>query len=257
VKTLFGAAAPSPALTVQVVPRSPSTKPTAAKADMARALVVRARKARESIGDHGDPYEDALHTGTPSVELQLIIKEVFDHLRSALDYVAHLACDEHAKANDRIYFPIARRGFQEKDFKSLVARNLPGLTAHRPELLDVLASFQEFRSPANGWLPDFASLCNQSKHVRLTVVETTKGAGTMWRENETTMYSASKRDGSPLRTGHLVQLEGLHPADLARGKAEFHVVYVELSDINRELLTFLDDCVGGVAKIVDTIAAVI
>ena len=53
--------------------------------EMAEALVEKAKRQRNEIGDHGDPYEDALMTGVVSIELKIIVKEIFDHLRSALD----------------------------------------------------------------------------------------------------------------------------------------------------------------------------
>lgn len=55
---------------------------------MANALLRRAKRHRNSIGDHGDPYEVSLLGDEVTIELKIIIKEIFDHLKSALDYSA-------------------------------------------------------------------------------------------------------------------------------------------------------------------------
>jgi len=75
--------------------------------DMARALVFRAKERAEWIGDdHGDPYEEALNSGKISVEMRLALKEILDHLRSALDYVAREVCERvsPSTSNALIYF---------------------------------------------------------------------------------------------------------------------------------------------------------
>ncbi|CAH0343224.1 hypothetical protein [Rhizobium sp. CECT 9324] len=57
---------------------------------MASALVARAKAHKEWIGDdHGDRYEFAMQTGVVSDEMQIVVKELLDHLRAALDYCAH------------------------------------------------------------------------------------------------------------------------------------------------------------------------
>lgn len=75
--------------------------------EMAYALIERSRVRRNEIGDHGDPYEDAILYGFVSMELQIVLKEVLEHLRSALDYTAMEVVERiTGKISRRIYFPI-------------------------------------------------------------------------------------------------------------------------------------------------------
>jgi hypothetical protein len=64
----------------------------------------------------------------------------------------------------KIYFPVAARGAKQTDFASLVNNKIKGLPKTRPDLLALLESFQEFACQANAWLPDLATLTNESKH---------------------------------------------------------------------------------------------
>lgn len=141
----------------------------------ARALWDRAEQHRRWIGDdHGDPYEAALISQNVPVEMQVALKELLEHLRSALDYAARAVCVECAPltGREKIYFPIARPEAREADFAALVGRQMPGVLAHRPELVEVLASFQAFRSADNLWLTDLATLANVAKHEFLEINET-------------------------------------------------------------------------------------
>src|SRR5262245_7460126 len=122
--------------------------------EMAEALVRRATDL-ESALDHGTPYEEALVSGLVSVELQVLVKEIFDHLRSALDYCARELYEKCvAGPPTNVYFPIAAKGASRADFPSLVNNKIRGLLPARPDLVRALESFQEFDSPDNAWLPD-------------------------------------------------------------------------------------------------------
>ena len=56
---------------------------------MAAALVARARSHKDWIGDdHGDRYEEAMLSESVPEEMQIVVKEILDHLRAALDYCA-------------------------------------------------------------------------------------------------------------------------------------------------------------------------
>lgn len=218
---------------------------------MARALIKRARERAEWIGDdHGDPYEQALVSRKISDEFQICVKEILDHLRSALDYVAR-AC-VGGTVSVKVYFPIIRKGGAEKDFRSVVARLMPGVLEARPEILPILASFQPFSHPENGWLADLATLANETKHVQLTVNEVTTGSTKFYRGTDgQMMISMRKSDGRPFTRLPLMLLESL-PTD---GEGETRSVYLALMPIDEELLYFLRTALSGVENIVDKLEA--
>lgn len=172
-----------------------------AQFDKARALVARARERAIWIGDdHGDPHEAALLNCSIPVELNLALKEILDHLRSALDYVAHELCEAAtgARSAKPIYFPITARGFSAVDFPSRVGKLMPGLLEKRPDLLAVLERFQPYASPENGWLADLATLANHTKHVDLEVNEVSAAdVDVMLDEDGNTIIRTHKGDGSP------------------------------------------------------------
>jgi hypothetical protein len=91
--------------------------------EMAEALVKKAKRQRNEIGDHGDLYEEALLTGVVSVELKITVKEIFDHLRSALDYCAREICNQCSSGSPSkvVYFPIVSKNFQQSDFNLVSA----------------------------------------------------------------------------------------------------------------------------------------
>ena len=91
----------------------------------ARALWARADERRRWIGDdHGDPYETALLCQNVPLEMQIALKELLEHLRSALDYAARAICAGCGAltGREKIYFPIARPSAREADFAALVGR---------------------------------------------------------------------------------------------------------------------------------------
>ena len=216
--------------------------------DMAAALVARAKESREQIGDHGDPYEEALQTRVVGLRLRIIVKEVFDHLRSALDYSAREICSRCPSGHlgAKVYFPIVGVSGKRGDFPSRVGKLMPGLLADRPDLLASLESFQPFSDPENYWIADFATLCNESKHERLTV-SLQEDARIVSREVEGKLiWEMFKIDGTPFHRMPLMMIDGFPEG----GIGEFSARYLSLPAINEELLWFLDRSIRGVDGIV-------
>jgi len=208
--------------------------------EMARALVDRAEERIAWIGDdHGDPYEAALISRSVSVEMHVAIKEVLDHLRSALDYCAHEVCETTTAALSigPIYFPITSKKFSSKDFVSRVCRLMPGLSEARPDLVSVLARFQPFSSPDNDWLADLATLSNRTKHVELSVncIDVADVVFDPDQDSGGRYHFVRRADGSDVRVDGLALIEapnGLHGVDCK-------LVYLRLDPINQGLLSFL------------------
>lgn len=76
--------------------------------DMAEALLEKAKLAKQKIGnDHGDPYEEALLNRMVGMDIKIYVKEIFDHLRSALDYCAHEMCKVSNPGEDISSFKVS------------------------------------------------------------------------------------------------------------------------------------------------------
>jgi hypothetical protein len=218
--------------------------------EMAEALVAEAKKRRSEIGDHGDPYEEALLTGVVSVKLKIIVKEIFDHLRSALDYCAREICEQcsSGSAPKIVYFPIVAKGFKQSDFKSRVGKLMPGVLDARPDVLPVLESFQPFTAADNDWLADFTSLCNENKHEQLSVTQCTSGHGLASKHDDGVVrISTFKNDKTtPFTRTPLMCLHNF-PLD---GSGEYTFNYISFTAIDEELLWFLDQSIAGVEHII-------
>ena len=221
--------------------------------DMAEALVEKAKRQRNEIGDHGDPYEEALLTGVVSIELKIIVKEIFDHLRSALDYCAREICHQCSNGSSPkvVYFPIVSKDFQRSDFKSRVGKLMPGVLDSRPNLLAVLESFQPFASVDNNWIADFATLCNENKHEQLSVTQCTSGTGVVNKTDDGVFrVSNFKGDGvTPFTRSPLMLLQNF-PLD---GSGEYTFTYISFTAIDEELLWFLDRSISGIEHIINAL----
>jgi len=228
--------------------------------DMAKALLKDAKKRMKKAKT---AYEKSLKAKSISADLKIEIKAVLENTRSALDYCARELCDRCSKPTKRnVYFPITPRGFNATDFKSLVGKNIPGLPGARPDLVELLASFQEFTNPDNGWLPDLATLCNENKHEQLTP-QTRREVPEMRIESGgvgirmTGGASISMGRGTSIRMGNMLIPGGqvLQPGGpvCAYGKGSVkNVVWVsfDFDTIGKPVVPFLQRCVDGVARIV-------
>ncbi|HIE0125417.1 TPA: hypothetical protein ACXI73_000470 [Stenotrophomonas maltophilia] len=109
-------------------------------------------------------YEASLHEKHVREDLKVSIKNIFENLRSCLDYLAHdvreLKC-VGALSADRLYFPIRPSA---KEFSQVVAKDFPGLESTHPDVFGILEGAQQYHDP---WLGQFNRLNNQNKHQDL------------------------------------------------------------------------------------------
>lgn len=224
---------------------------------MAEALIARAKSRRSEIGDHGDPYEEALLTGHVSIELRLIVKEIFDHLRSALDYVAREVCERCLSINDgkQFYFPITSKSFSQENFRSRLGKLMPGLIESRPDLIPTFESFQPFFSSNNNWISDFATLCNESKHEQLSTVYRSQGLGESQLDASGEFSWVTYRDKEGKRPAFRKMPLVLITSRSENGTGNFTFCYVEFTETGEELLGFLDVCIDGIQNIIETLKA--
>lgn len=208
--------------------------------EMAYALVARAKMRRNEIGDHGDPYEEAILKGIVSIELQFILKEVLEHLRSALDYSAIEVVERlTGKKSRRIHFPIIQKNISEEEIRHKVKKALPGVNK---EILQLFEMVQK-----SDWISKLATICNESKHQNLSVVNVDKVNVEIYNKQGIVYTAFRKEDGtSPFK-------RGLPLTTIIKGKA----TYVKIDSIDEELLGFLDQCIVGTKEILDNIVKLI
>jgi hypothetical protein len=225
---------------------------------MAQTLVTRARRHAHWIGDdHGDRYEVAMIAGRVDEEMQIVCKEILDHLRAALDYCARQVWEEiSAKpAGALIYFPIAREEAKVADFASLMNARMPGVRVASPEALAAFAGMQAFADPANIWLPELATLVNSAKHEHLRVACVPEARLHMRRDEAGVSWSSFEPGHGPKR---FTPWMALLPRE--GGTAElttYEARYLVLTEINVELAYYLKEALAGVDGIIARCRAVV
>jgi len=120
-----------------------------------------------------EEYKNSLKSKVVSASLRISIKNYFENLRSALDYIAHDIYDLHihpyrvANGGSRIsnvYFPYGKTASR---FASGIRKSLPDLESVNNPLYKVLESVQP-HSCGDNWLPEFCGITNEKKHDSLT-----------------------------------------------------------------------------------------
>lgn len=220
---------------------------------MSFALLERAKKHRSSIGDHGDPYGDSLDSGIVSIELKIIVKEIFDHLRSALDYSARELVMSYSteNTNKNIYFPIVSKLFLKENFKGRIGQLLPGIIKYRPDLINLFESFQPFTSSKNDWIADLATLCNQNKHEHLSIINCS-GMEVLYSKDDNGMLLTQFLNKKNILFNEMSLMRILSSPENDDGIAIYS--YILFDDVQAELLTFLDSCLNGVENILQSLS---
>ena len=133
---------------------------------MKRAASIEAllKKANADFGELKGAYDTSLHEKHVREELKVLIKNIFENLRSCLDYIAQDTFETHcaaAKRPDRLYFPIRTTAHE---FSLAVSKDYPGLAGTSKTVYDLLDSVQPYQDP---WLGQFNKLNNHNKHQDL------------------------------------------------------------------------------------------
>jgi hypothetical protein len=225
--------------------------------EMAEGLIAWARQRLEDL--ETDYYQKAARARHVTVELQIAIKEFLEHLRSALDYCARETHDRCVGVSvaPKVYFPIASQFANRADFPSVVNNCMRGLQNARPDLVDVLASFQAFASAENVWLPRFATLCNENKHEQLSVQRAVQARIDLVQANGSSSFKLQhdnkellSRDAEVKLICHIM-ITGSGELERRRG------VYFTFDAIDCEVLTFLRPLPDAVDHILRILKAVI
>ncbi|MBI5491966.1 MAG: hypothetical protein HY893_03415 [Deltaproteobacteria bacterium] len=132
---------------------------------MKRAASIEAllEKSNVTFAELKRAYEASLHEKNVRGDLKVDIKNIFENLRSCLDYLAHdifETCCASSVKPDRLYFPIRPT---MTEFNQAVS-HYPGLQTTNKSVYDVLEAVQPYHDP---WLDHFNKLNNENKHQDL------------------------------------------------------------------------------------------
>lgn len=97
-------------------------------------------------------------------DFKILVKNIFENLRSCLDYVAHEVFEKHCSGFNKpkqLCFPIRPDAAQ---FRSAIEKSFPGLLVNAVDVVTLLESVQPYRS---GWLGELNKLNNLNKHEDL------------------------------------------------------------------------------------------
>jgi hypothetical protein len=233
--------------------------------DQANALVAAARNGLDGVVS---AYKRSLADQVIGPAIQVPIKTVLEHLRSALDYSAREVYEQtttNSMPPKAVYFPIARRGACEADFPSLVHKQLPGIMSNLPDVYACIRARQSF-AVDDPWLADLATLCNENKHERLTpqrrvathqLTIQSGGAGIVLTGGASIRMSS----GASIRMGKMTIPGGqdITPTSPLRttgsGTTERTTwIGFQFADLGRDVIAFLKVAVDGAEKTVEDLA---
>ncbi|MCK9706236.1 hypothetical protein [Pseudomonas syringae] len=132
------------------------------KSSSITALLARAEKDFDTLTKE---YQKSLHEKTVREDLKISIKNVFENLKSCLDYIARdlfLSLCAPAKQKPNLYFPVRSGGIA--DFSATMEKEFPFLKARAPKIWEILEKVQPYHNP---WLGLFNELNNHNKHQEL------------------------------------------------------------------------------------------
>jgi len=218
---------------------------------MTRTASVKAllKKANSDFTGLKVAYDKSLHEKNVSEDFKVLIKNIFENLRSCLDYVAHDTFETHcsaAKKPDRLYFPIRPT---PKEFCTAIAQDFPGLETSAKNVYDLLESVQTYQDP---WLGQFNKLNNHNKHQDLVEqTRTEERRVTVSRDGGVVSW------GSGVSFGPGVSIVGVPIDPLTRmpvpnnaAKTEV-VIWVDFrfKEINQPVLPFIETSLEKVEKV--------
>jgi hypothetical protein len=109
-------------------------------------------------------YEACLQLHEIRPRMRVLIKNILENERSALDHLARLLVDEYGKDSDVVYYPLA---WEEATFGAVMDSKMPGVASALREVAEVIAKFQPYRIDCK-WLANLCNLVNENKHERLS-----------------------------------------------------------------------------------------
>lgn len=220
---------------------------------MKRAASIEAllKKANADFAGLREAYESSLNDKAVREDLKVSIKNVFENLRSCLDYLAHDIFESHCSAHKkpkRLYFPIRPTA---PEFSNAIAKDYPDLQLNAIPVVDVLDGVQPYHDP---WLGRFNKLNNHNKHQDL--VEQTR---TESRRVTVSRGQGAVSWGPGVTFGGGVSVMGVPidpntqmPVPNTVAKTDV-VIWVDFrfKEVDQPVLTFIETSIKNVNKIYD------
>jgi hypothetical protein len=218
---------------------------------MKRAASIEAllRKANTDFANLRAAYDSSLHEQHVAEDLKVAIKNIFENLRSCLDYLAHDIFDTHCGSTrkpDSLFFPIRSTA---SEFNQAIAKDYPDLQLTAKAVFDILEAVQPYHDP---WLGQFNKLNNLNKHQDL--VEQTR---TEARQVSVSREGGSVSWGPGVTFGSGVSVMGVPinprtqmPAPNTVAKTEV-VIWVDFrfKEIDQSVLPFVQGSLRNVEKV--------
>lgn len=218
---------------------------------MKRAPSIEAllRKVQSDSLELKRAYDSSLHEKHVREDLKVDIKNIFENLRSCLDYLAHdifEALCPSGKAPNRLYFPIRPTAVE---FNQAVNKDYPNIQTTSKAVYDILEAVQPYRAP---WLGQFNRLNNDNKHQDL--VEQTR---TETRRVTVSRGGGSVSWGAGVTFGGGVSVMGVPidprtqmpvPNNIAKTEVVTWVDFL-FKDNNESVLPFIETSLKNVEKI--------
>lgn len=212
-------------------------------------------KSKITFEDLKKQYHASLHEKVVREELKVDLKNIFENLRSVLDYLAHEIFDSACaggKMPARLYFPIRR---SPQGFIDAINKDFPGLQNSQPDVFKALEITQPYNDP---WLGEFNDLNNANKHLNLTEQTRTEAR----QVRVTNPAGASVSWGPGVRFGSGVRVAGV-PIDprtqmpVANNLVKTEVtiwIDFKFSDNGRSVLPFIEESITKVSHLYDELA---
>jgi hypothetical protein len=120
-------------------------------------------KSKKDFDSLKKDYQTSLNQKEISDELKIDIKNIFENLRSGLDYMAHDIFDslKTGKQPEILYFPIRST---RQEFDLVINKDFSGLQTSNLDVYSILESVQPYNDK---WLGQFNRLNNNNKHQDL------------------------------------------------------------------------------------------
>ncbi|PIR04177.1 MAG: hypothetical protein COV59_03255 [Candidatus Magasanikbacteria bacterium CG11_big_fil_rev_8_21_14_0_20_39_34] len=136
---------------------------------MKRAKSIKAllKKAAQQLEEITKEYNNSLHKKQIKPELKVEIKNLFENIRSVLDYLANEIRESSVVNNQGskiFYFPILP---DLTSFEKCINKWFPGLKDGNLDLYSYLLSIQPFQGQEQMWLKQFNDVNIGNKHVDL------------------------------------------------------------------------------------------
>ncbi len=207
------------------------------------------RKVNKDLAELHTVYETSLHDEHVNEELKIAIKNIFENLRSCLDYLAQEIYEVFwgiEKKPERLYFPIRSTA---SNFNQAIENDFPELPKKSKAVFDILEAVQPYRDP---WLGQFNRLNNYNKHQDL--VEQTR---TEMRQVKVSRGEGSVSWGPGVTFGSGVSILGVPidprtqmPVPNTIAKTEVNIwVDFKFREIDQSVLPFLQLSLQKVEKI--------